>query len=248
MKLVTSPLLPVDAGAVLIGEKYISSLGDPLERQGILPIAIPNDPFVDERLSGHADLAVLHTGGKNLYLAPYLKGSDLSTRVQELGFDIIFPKIQQGPLYPQDAALNLCIFGDMAIYDPRIVTDEISTRISSFRFISTRQGYTKCSVLPIDKNSIITADRQIGESAKKAGLEALIIRPGYITLPGFRYGFIGGSAFIPREKELAFTGSLSSHPDEKLILQFLADREIKVSYLTDRPIFDVGSIIPILEK
>ena len=60
--------------------------------------------------------------------------------------------------------------------------------------ISSRQGYSRCSVCVVSDNAIITADEGICRSAEAHGVDVLKIRPGYIDPPGFDYGFIGGQA------------------------------------------------------
>ena len=76
----------------------------------------------------------------------------------------------------------------------------------------------------------------------------LEIAPGHIELEGFEYGFIGGAVFKLSKRELAFTGRLDAHPDYNNIIAFLDARGIAPIYLTDAPAFDVGSILPLIEK
>jgi hypothetical protein len=78
-------------------------------------------------------------------------------------------------------------------------------------------------------------------------MHVLRIAPGAVVLDGFPYGFIGGASFKISEKNLAFTGRLDGHPDCERILSFLREREIEPLFLTQEPIFDIGSAIPILE-
>ena len=75
----------------------------------------------------------------------------------------------------------------------------------------------------------------------------LKIRPGYIDLPGFDYGFIGGASFKISDTKLAFTGRLDSHPDAELITEFASLHNVDIVYITDKPAFDIGGVIPITE-
>jgi hypothetical protein len=115
------------------------------------------------------------------------------------------------------------------------------------KIIHVNQGYTKCSVCVVDERSIITSDFGIAAAARQNGLDVLTIRQGYIELPGFEFGFIGGSAWKLSEHALAFTGRLDDHPDKDRILDYLTARVIEPVFLTDGPIFDIGSAIPIIE-
>ena len=114
--------------------------------------------------------------------------------------------------------------------------------------IACKQGYARCSVCVVDENSIITADRGIAAAARKNGIDVLMIRPGFIALDGFPYGFIGGAAFKIAADILSFTGTLDRHPDKAAIEDFLSAKKIKPVYITHYPIFDIGGALPVTEK
>ena len=250
MKAVKKPNLPERADTILIGEKYIELLESPLEKLGINAVPIPGNCFVDPRLSGHGDLSVLHMGEDMLWLAPHLRGSDFADQLRAMGFSLDYPDIAQSAVYPGDAQLNVCICGKSAICSKPIVPPEIIRQLTSsgLEIINCRQGYAKCSVCIVTETAIITADRGVEDEARGVGLDVLLIVPGYIALDGFNFGFIGGSSFKISKGELAFTGSLDTHPSKNKILSFLNIHEVEAIYLTERPIFDIGSGIPITEK
>ena len=248
---VASPNLPLQAGLVLFGEKYADILEKPLGDWEIRAIKVPCNPCVDRRLSGHGDLSVLHRGGKELILAPYLKGSGFAASLISRGFELSFADIVQGPEYPQDAQLNCCVFGENIIAAPGVSDDRIVNYFTSSqgcRLIACKQGYARCSVCVVDENAVITADRGIAAAAERNGVRVLVIRPGFITLDGYPYGFIGGAAFKIAKNVLAFTGTLEQHPDKTAILRFLAERNVDPVYITDYPAFDIGGVLPIMEK
>lgn len=245
------PNLPEEAGRVIIGEKYSEILDIPVKNLGISPLYVPNNPYVDERLSGHADLSVLHAGGEGIWLAPYLKDSCFSAALEGLGFRLFYPDIEQKETYPGDAGMNLCVCGDKLIYNPRTVASSIADYLTMSCLLEPvlcRQGYTKCSVCVVDRGAIITGDRGIAEASKRAGLEVLLISPKGVGLEGFDCGFIGGAAFKISRELLAFTGRLDEHPDRGAILAFLDRHGVRPLYLTDRPAFDIGSGLAITEK
>ena len=250
MKFVGTPNLPVHAGTVIIGEKYCNILQNSVENLGVNILPMPDNPYVDTRLSGHADLSVLHLGGNRLLLAPYLKGSEFSQQLEYRGFDLEFADIEQSALYPNDAQMNVCILGNKVIYNPKTVPNAIVKYLtigSRAVQVSSRQGYSRCSVCVVNDNAIITADEGICRSAEAHGIDALKIRPGYIDLPGFDYGFIGGASFKISDTKLAFTGRLDRHPDAEQIIEFASLHNVDIVYITDRPAFDIGGAIPITE-
>jgi hypothetical protein len=95
MKFVDSPNLPLNAGTIVIGEKYSELLKKPLEAKGLEVLLLPLNPYVDVRLSGHADLSVIHLGGRRMALAGYLKGSAFEKELHDKGLEIIFSTKKQ---------------------------------------------------------------------------------------------------------------------------------------------------------
>ena len=232
---------------IIFGEKYADELEEPIKKAGFIPFFLPDNPDVDKRLSGHADLSVFFDGEKRIYAAPFLKNSNAVFRLEGLGYSVIFPDIVQNPVYPQDAPLNIRLFGGRCIYSEKVSCREIAAALSArgTSMISVRQGYCACSVCALDDNAVITADPGIHSAAKARGIDSLLIRAGHIALEGFDYGFIGGAAFRISERVIAFTGRLDLHPDKEEILAFLKKYRISPAFLTDKPIFDIGSAIPL---
>lgn len=248
---VVAPYLPKRAEAVLIGEKYANLLVKPLEKLGITPLFVPDNPFVDSRLSGHTDLSCFHARGERVWLAPYLRDTPFVSLLEKLGAKLSFADIVQDKSYPHDAQLNIAPVGSAVIYNPKVSylpAVDFLTSECGFSAVEVRQGYAKCSVLTVDEHSIITPDAGIARKAKSAGLDVLEIAPGGVALDGFEYGFLGGAGFKLSSTRLAFTGVLDYHPDKARIFSFLAARGIEPVYLTNKPVFDIGSVIPLTER
>ena len=226
------PQLPEGSVCELaMGGEYFRMLREPLEGRGIRCIALPPNPALDPRIAFHADLSLLHLGGENFVGA------------EELSFDSDFPVISKVPTHTNDCALNVCIVGDYAIACPEYA----SVLPEEKKLIAVRQRYARCSVCIIDEHSIITADPGIARACGDL-LDVLLIAPGYIELPGFDYGFIGGASFKLSKYQLAFTGLLDEHPDKKRIERFLQDRGVRPVYLTEENCFDCGSAVLLREK
>ena len=243
--------LPGTCSALIYGAKYAEKIRKSLDFLNIESILLPDNPDIDPRVAGHADLSVLHAGGEKLFLAPYLKGNALADRMQTRGALLHYPKLRQGHDYPADAQLNLCVLGQNVICNPKTAAAEIVDYLTNKcmkRCIPVRQGYSRCAVCAADADSIITADEGIAAAAEENGLHTLLIRPGYILLDGYPYGFIGGASFKTAPDKLAFTGRIDAHPDCERILSFLSERGIEPVYLTREPVFDIGSAVPIIEN
>ena len=215
-----------------IGEKYRERLEKPLAALGVCAYWLPDNPNVDARLSGHADLMLLDLGGGRVLT--YLDS------LPDIGLEVV--KVEgQGRAYPDDARLCACVVGRFCIHDLRIS----DPHITGFELIQVRQGYARCSTCVVDESSIITSDAGIAKAAARHGIDVLGIRPGYIELEGFDTGFIGGASFKLSPEHLAFTGRLDAHPDRARIEDFLRERGVEPVYLTDMPAFDIGSAVPL---
>lgn len=227
---------------LIIGERYRDKLQNGLLACKQSVFWLPDDPDIDPRLAGHADLSVLkvadHTlaaaGGVYSYIVNFLTNR---------GYTVI-ESGEQGKIYPQDAGLCVCKTGPYVIYDPKTV-DPVVLPLLGGKRIEVLQGYTKCSVCTVSDEAIITADRVIADKAEFAGLDVLRIEPGHIVLDGFDYGFIGGAACRLDQNTLAFTGSLEKHPNCAQIMQFLQKHAIRPVFLTGEPIFDMGGAVSV---
>ena len=105
-----------------------------------------------------------------------------------------------------------------------------------------KQGYACCSIVPVDEDSIITADRGIARAAEAAGIKVLTVEAGHVELPGYDTGFLGGTSGRVGD-EILFNGDLSSHPDFEAIKDFIGSRGLKIKYFEGYPLRDIGSII-----
>ena len=116
-----------------------------------------------------------------------------------------------------------------------------SETAGTIEIISVPQGYTKCSTLIIDENSIITSDVGIYNSCYSK-LDVLLIDKGHIRLQGFDYGFIGGTSGRVGDT-IIFNGDITQHPDYEKIAAFIESRGLKIKYFAEYPLEDIGSII-----
>jgi hypothetical protein len=103
------------------------------------------------------------------------------------------------------------------------------------------QGYAKCSTAIVGESWLITADTSIHAAAHAAGLDPLLVRPGYIDLPGYEYGFIGGASGLAGDMVL-MTGTLYHHPDHEAIEAYVGERGRKLMILSRKRAVDLGTI------
>ncbi len=146
--------------------------------------------------------------------------------------------------YPYDIAYNAACTGRYFIHNLRY-TDPVLlsfARSSGMKLVDVRQGYAKCSTVIVDEDSIITYDRGLAESCRKAGMDVLTVSPGHVLLPGYDTGFIGGASGCIGDT-VYFNGDLTAHPDSEAIISFIEKCGLKVRWFTGRPLTDIGSIL-----
>ncbi len=244
IRFVDKPHLPQGkVRQLILGEKYKKVLKSALLKRNIAPIWLKNNEFADARLSGHCDLMAAHLGKDVLAVQ---KGTAIDCELINK-IKLIETPVPPRPEYPYDAALNICIVADKLIYNPKSADSRI---VSAFDVIklACKQGYTKCSVCVVDGNSIITADKKIAAIASAAGMNVLTVGEKLAALDGFEHGFIGGASFKISADEMAFTGVINDDAERSRIEHFLNERGVAAVYLTEIPLFDIGSAIPIIEE
>lgn len=225
---------------LIIGKRYRPKLEKSLENQGISAVWLPDNPDIDPRLAGHADLSVFMPSAGTLVVAKGIY-PHIVNYLTNRGYSVITSH-EQGKVYPTDAGLCVCATGRYTIYNPKTVDAAAAPLITGVP-IRVSQGYAKCSVCVVADDAIITADSAIASRAADAGMDVCKIQPGHIFLEGFDYGFIGGASFLIDEKHLAFTGTLGQHPDKEHIFAFLAKHGVRPLFLTNEPIFDIGGAV-----
>lgn len=248
---IKTPHLPEgEVRHIIIGEKYRNLLENALFENNLEPIWMPDNPYIDPRLAGHADLSVNKFSENGVILSKYLQNTELFRQLNALGYDCILSENAENKEYPYDAGLNVCQIGTKLIYNSRTICEILNNRLEAFILnrIDCRQGYSKCAVCIADENSIITADRAIADKAKDTGMDVLLINDGIVSLDGYNYGFIGGATFKLSKFKIAFTGVIDSSSEKNAVENFLSEHGIEAVYLTQNRLFDIGSAILITES
>lgn len=245
IRIIEKPHLPNGSVRhILLGAKYKEKLEKPLFDHGLIPMWLPDNKYVDDRLSGHADLSAVHIKNKEIVITA---GDTFVNSLTRIGFNISKYEFAQGRAYPSDAALNICIAGEYCICNTKTASRHLIKTIP-YEIIECTQGYTKCSVAVVDENTIITSDKIIADRTKNAGFDVLLLDDSFVKLEGFNKGFIGGSAFKISKKEIAFTGQIRDTIQKEAIEVFLNKHNVNAVYLTEEQIFDIGSAIPLTEE
>lgn len=214
---------------------------------GIEIILMEDNPFLPDPLASHVDMQIINISKGVLIYAPGLSGNTLSS-LERAGYELIKGSTYPKDKYPFDIAYNCAIVGENAFLNPKY-TDAIALEKLeelSIQIHPVKQGYAKCSTCIVSKEAIITADADIYKKALQAKLDALLINPQTtIKLPGYNYGFIGGSCGLISDYELAFFGNVKYLLDADAIIEFCRKHGKKVLSLSNHPICDLGGLFPL---
>lgn len=225
---------------VIIDPRTPEDMVKNLHRSGFETVAVPLTGLVDSPLSGHPDIQMF-IRENNLFVHPDIDITFLK-KIEER-VNIIQCSSRLDRIYPGDIPYNIALIGATAIHRKNYTDSTIYGHFMQNRIevVNTRQGYSKCSTLIVDDESIITSDRSINSAAEQSGIDSLLITPGYIDLPGYDYGFIGGASgkFLDT---IYLTGSLERHPDLEKIYIFIESHNIRIKILSNLNAFDAGSL------
>lgn len=211
-----------------------------LKKMGYYLAEVPLHPKLDGPVKGHPDMMLFSYGKKVIY-EPHLER--VAALLRNNGYECVKGERIKSSRYPENIIYDACSVGKSIIrYEGRIEKNIENLKAS---FLRVKQGYVKCSIVPVGDKHIITSDKGIYDKWNVVGnrhASSLHIRPGYVKLPGYKTGFIGGSSGVHKDK-VFFTGSLKTHPDGELIREFIEMRGKKVVELYEGPLYDTGSIL-----
>ena len=193
-----------------------------------------------EAISGHPDIFFCPTPA-GLIVAPnlpekYFNILDLHSISYTTG------NLPVGKKYPESARYNALFAHGKLIHNPDISEPAIQKLNPEAEIIRIRQGYTRCSLIPLPNNTFITSDRGIEKTLKQNQFEVLFVDPSSVKLEGFEHGFIGGACGI-YESLLFICGSLKFFKEKNIIEEFTARAGVQIIKLYDGQPIDIGTLI-----
>ncbi len=193
---------------------------------------LPPSSLLPPPVSSHPDMLIAAIGGELIVCRYYYE----ENKGVFSDVEVALTDGRHGKEYPKDALLN-CFELNGKVYGRTASASELILKKAA-DFINVKQGYAHCSTLLFGSHAV-TADEGIFKALTGNGIDALMIRPGHIDLPGYDCGFIGGASLAYR-KTVYFFGSLASHPDGETIKEFIASRGYGIEELSTRPLLDLG--------
>ena len=243
--MVYNPFVPKGrAELVIIDGRASREIVTGLESLNIKVIPTIQCQEVYDAVAYHPDIVIHPLDDKTIIVAPnvydYYKDILSSTPLKLIKGDR-----KLGRNYPENVAYNVARVSKYAIHNFKYTDEKLVYYLKKqgIELINVKQGYSKCSVTNVGEKAVITADKSIYNGLKVRGIDTLLIKEGFISLPGLDYGFIGGSTGHLSPSELAFSGEYIEHPSFNEVSSFLKKNKVKPIILSSKIIIDIGSII-----
>jgi hypothetical protein len=244
---IVNPFAPIErADAVIIDGRVRNETVKKLNSMGIQVIKTIKCDDVYEAISYHPDICIHPIDNSTLVVAPnvfeYYSYIFKNTSIKLIKGEKVLKSN-----YPYNVAYNVARVSRYAIHNFRYTDEKLLYYLKKkgIELINVKQGYSKCSVSIVNNNAMMTSDPSIFKRCSGYDIDILFIDAGYIELPGFDYGFIGGATGCISKNEFLFTGEYNNHPSRDKINQFLSKYGKKPIILSSKKIIDIGSIIPL---
>ena len=199
------------------------------------------NPLLKEYLSGSNHIIVEIKSTNQVYESI---SSHPDIFMCKINNQIIESENDLGYSYPGNVKYNGVQLGKYFIHHTGYTASKLISAVKAANLtpVHVTQGYTKCNIVAVDENSIITSDEGIRNTLIPLGLEVLLVSIGSVKLKGFSYGFLGGASGRVGDS-VVFNGNLSAHPDYLKISDFILSRGLKLKYFKEYELEDIGSII-----
>lgn len=240
-----NPFIPLKkANTIIIDGRVPTEIIGNLKKLKLNIIPTISCKDVASPISYHPDIVMHPVDHNTLIIAPNVF-EYYEEKLYGMGINLIKGETKLGKAYPMDIAYNVGRMDGLAVHNFKYTDEKLKFYLKkqSLEFVHVNQGYTKCSMAIIDNKAFITADYVISKKIKNLGFDVLLIEPGYIELPGYDYGFIGGTCGNLSRDDILLTGKLDSHPDKEKILKFIKKYRKRPIWLSNKKIVDVGTVI-----
>lgn len=215
-----------------------------LSKLNLEAIKIPKCNKIYDAINGHPDIQMnILRNSTNIDIIIHKDISeDFRNILEEKRIKYIVSEKSLESSYPYDIILNALILKDYFIHTLAYTDENLFNSQKSKININVPQGYTKCSVLPINEKALITSDKGIYKVLKEYDFDILLLPPGDILLPSLDYGFIGGTGGMISPDKIAFFGELDQYKYGNEIKNFLLKYGVTPIYLRKGKLIDRGSL------
>ena len=226
--------------------KVIMQIPEPFDTASFEAVSVPACKELPLPEQQHADMQIIHING-NIFVCSESLYEYYKKALP--GAEIYCGETPCGK-YPDNILYNACIIGNKMFCNSKYTDATVlqKAKEAGLNVIDVKQGYTKCSTAVVADNAVITSDKGLQKIYAENGIDVLLISEGHIILKGYDHGFIGGCCGKTDKDILWFYGDITAHPDHPAIKEFCKKYGCDIAYLKDRPLTDIGSILPAAYK
>lgn len=234
---------------LIIDERMRDIEKQTLQRLGYELIEIKKSKKVYSEISSHVDIFACKV--KNKIIAEKHVYDILKNKLKK--YIIIQGNSVIQNVYPKDINYNVCIVGNKAIHNFKYTDSQIVQELkkNNFELINVKQGYSNCSIVVIDENSIILNDKGLYNSLKDSGLNILFLD----YMPDIKLlnekgnysemnGFIGG-AIARIDDNIVVFGDLNKVDNKSYIRKFIEKKNLNIIDFSGLDVIDYGGIIEV---
>ncbi len=228
-------------------EEYLKKIRENIPEADLHAFGSSGAPYFTnmyDSIQNHPDIYFFQLDSKTIVHAKDLPETELEF-LKEKNITLIRGNKNPTGKYPDTACYNAVRVGEAVLHNTEITDPAIlqELKAKNLKPVHVSQGYTRCSVIPVGENALITPDEGIFNNAQGEGLEVLLISSGSVALSGQKHGFIGGASGVLPDGTMLFLGDVSKHPDFKKIEEFLDKHNTKYILLERLPLYDSGSLM-----
>lgn len=231
----------------LIDRRVNEKMKERLMKEGFGLIELPPSADLPTPIASHPDSVLSKIGNSIILSCDYCDdGAYALTDIREYAPHI---KIHlawdgMGKEYPSDARFNSLKIGRYLFARRDSISGMITEKATEhgLNIVDVKQGYPHCSVLALGDDAAITADEGMASAMEGVGIKVYRIKPGYITLEPYKYGFIGGACGV-FGKKIYFFGDYRMHPSRRVLEEAAGDLGYTLIPLSEGELADFGGIV-----
>lgn len=200
--------------------------------------------FLYEAVKGHPDLQFISACGKLICHRGISRAK--AEELAALGVTITLSERALKLPYPGHIILNAAISDDLLVHRLQETDPAVLEACAGLKRVDVRQGYTRCSLAYVGKDSYVTNDDKIAKTLQKLEKNVLHLPYGDVQLEGFSHGFLGGCLSrveIGAEQLVLVTGDLDCYRYAEALTDFLRDIGVTPYSIGTGSLKDRGSII-----
>lgn len=261
-RILKTPLLPCGKATVAVSCEATDTI-EALEKIGVKVFKVNVNSKLNAPVASHPDCNLLQLDEKTFvcdedltpFLVNFIQNNDIvnyltkEKRIKDNERVKVYSEKIRSP-YPGEAVINVKRLENCIVCNTKLVgkTVQVYSAANNLDLYHCNQGYVGCSSVLIAPNAVMTDDDSVYGTFHRIGFDCLKLSKGQIKLSGYSYGFIGGCCGFIDKNVIAFNGKLNTHNDADAIKSFLNKYNVRFVELIDKPLTDIGGIVPIFEE